>query len=245
MTYIPISASPQHGPSRLDPFFARSAAPERHSDSEIGLSIRNKFKHIAKYTKFFCVKFLFQYFTRVARKGHTRAFFKHHCSSEEFARPAVQYISPTRNRSARQPDVPQRPQCNTAREVLSGAYPPLFPHLKSVRQGFDMKPYRQTTPTHHGRRHASQPRPQDIYTYGTRPRTCHTLPATSGITARTGMPYHNKKGDISFGGNIPLWRCKRYKPSSVTLYRGLYHLSTTAVTCGLQQPTPRHRTSNP
>ena len=57
-----------------------------------------------------------------------------------------------------------------------------------------MKPYRQTTPTHHGRRHASQPRLQDIYTYGTRPRTCHTLPATSGITARTGMPYHNKKG---------------------------------------------------
>ena len=57
-----------------------------------------------------------------------------------------------------------------------------------------MKPYRQTTPTHHGRRHASQPRLQDTYTYGTRPRTCHTLPATSGITARTGMPYHNKKG---------------------------------------------------
>ena len=57
-----------------------------------------------------------------------------------------------------------------------------------------MKPYRQTTPTHHGRRHASQPRLQDTYTYGTRPRTCHTLPATSGLTARTGMPYHNKKG---------------------------------------------------
>ena len=57
-----------------------------------------------------------------------------------------------------------------------------------------MKPYRQTTPTHHGRRHASQPRLQDTYTYGTRPRTCHTLPVTSGITARTGMPYHNKKG---------------------------------------------------
>jgi len=49
ITYIPVSASPQRGPSRLDPFFARSAAPERHSDSEIGLSIRNKFKHIAKY----------------------------------------------------------------------------------------------------------------------------------------------------------------------------------------------------
>ena len=55
-----------------------------------------------------------------------------------------------------------------------------------------MKPYRQTTPTHHGRRHASQPRPQDAYMGPA--LTCHTLPATSGITARTGMPYHNKKG---------------------------------------------------
>ena len=88
MTYIPISASPQHGPSRLDPFFARSAAPERHSDSVTGLSIRNKFKHIAKYTKFFCVKFLFQYFTRVACKAHTPDLFKHYCRSIGSARQA-------------------------------------------------------------------------------------------------------------------------------------------------------------
>lgn len=180
ITYIPISASPQRGASRLDPFFARSAAPERHSDSEIGLSIRNKFKHIAKYTKFFCVKFLFQYFTRVARKGHTPDLFKHYCRSMRSARAAVQHISPTRNRSARQPDVPQRPQCNTAGGTLSEPRRPLFPRLKSVRQGFDMKPYRQTTPTHHGRRHASQPRLQDTYTYGTRPRTCHTPPPQAG-----------------------------------------------------------------
>lgn len=105
MTYIPVSASPQHGPSRLDPFFARSAAPERHSDSEIGLSIRNKFKHIAKCTKFFCVKFLFQYFTRVARKGHTPDLFKHYCRSMRSARAAVQHISLTDSRSARQASV--------------------------------------------------------------------------------------------------------------------------------------------
>ena len=149
-----------------------------HSDSEIGLSIRNKFKHIAKYTKFFCVKFLFQYFTRVARKGHTPNLFKHYCRSMRSARAAVQHISLTDSRSVRQPDVPQRPQCNTAREVLSGAYPPLFPHLKPVRQGFDMKPYRQTTPTHHGRRHASQPRPQDAYMGPA--LTCHTPPPQAG-----------------------------------------------------------------
>lgn len=53
ITYIPVSASPQRGASRLDPFFARSAAPERHSVSETGLSIRNKFKHIAKYHQIF------------------------------------------------------------------------------------------------------------------------------------------------------------------------------------------------
>lgn len=105
ITYIPISASPQHGPSRLDPFFARSAAPERHSDSVTGLSIRNKFKHIAKYTKFFCVKFLFQYFTRVARKGHTPDLFKHYCRSIGSARAAVQHISLTDSRFARQASV--------------------------------------------------------------------------------------------------------------------------------------------
>lgn len=105
MTYIPISASPQHGPSRLDPFFARSAAPERHSDSVTGLSIRNKFKHIAKYTKFFCVKFLFQYFTRVARKAHMPDLFKHYCRSIGSARAAVQHISLTDSRYARQASV--------------------------------------------------------------------------------------------------------------------------------------------
>ena len=91
ITYIPISASPQHEPSRLDPFFARSAAPERHSDSEIGLSIRNKFKHIAK--------------SRVARKAHMPDLFKHYCRSIGSARAAVQHISLTDSRYARQASV--------------------------------------------------------------------------------------------------------------------------------------------
>ncbi len=41
----------------------------------------------------------------------------------------------------------------------------------------------------------------------------------------------------------------RASPVSRVLFsarrRSLHHLSTTAVTCGLKRPTPRHRTSNP
>ena len=178
MTYIPISASPQHGPSRLDPFFARSAAPERHSDSEIGLSIRNKFKHIAKYHQIFCVKFLFQYFTRVARKAHMPNLFKHYCRSIGSARAPFNTLALRIAVTPDKPPLPQRPSHNTAGGTLSEPRRPLFPRLKSVRQGFDMKPYRQTTPTHHGRGHASQPRPQDAYMGPA--LTCHTPPPQAG-----------------------------------------------------------------
>ena len=118
--------------------------------------------------------------------------FKHYCRSIGSARAAVQHISLTDSRYARQASVAATSVARHRRRNLIRASAAPFSTVE-VRTA---RLRHETIPTDDA--HASWPQARFATAvarciYGTRPHMPYS-PATSGLTARTGMPYHNRKG---------------------------------------------------
>ena len=118
--------------------------------------------------------------------------FKHYCRSIGSARAAVQHISLTDSRYARQASVAATSVARHRRRNLIRASAAPFSTVE-VRTA---RLRHETIPTDVS--HASWPQARFATAaarciYGTRPHMPYS-PATSGLTARTGMPYHNRKG---------------------------------------------------